>query len=200
MNWLYQKTEISDHVVKFCYLDRDENFLTFRDVVDLWADTHQDGSLFRAFHCQVLSDISYAAYKWETPCVDSFWFNRPFEFVVLNAPSLDRPEDPTAFQDQFAMAGDGQAIIEFPNIGRNAVLVAPTPSGAAVNHCHLASFIRTCSASNETLLWKQVGLSMLDRVSSTPVWLSTAGGGVAWLHVRLDDRPKYYGYKAYKSH
>ncbi|MGI9175867.1 MAG: DUF6940 family protein [Rhodothermales bacterium] len=24
------------------------------------------------------------------------------------------------------------------------------------------------------------------------MWLSTAGGGVSWLHVRLDSRPKYY--------
>jgi len=28
---------------------------------------------------------------------------------------------------------------------------------------------------------------------------STAGAGVSWLHVRLDDRPKYYGFKPYKK-
>jgi hypothetical protein len=32
-----------------------------------------------------------------------------------------------------------------------------------------------------------------------PVWLSTAGAGVSWLHVRLDDRPKYYGYRPYQE-
>ena len=36
------------------------------------------------------------------------------------------------------------------------------------------------------------------RVGVKPVWLSTAGAGVAWVHVRLDDRPKYYGYDAYR--
>jgi hypothetical protein len=30
------------------------------------------------------------------------------------------------------------------------------------------------------------------------VWLSTAGAGVPWLHVRLDDAPKYYGHAAYR--
>ena len=40
---------------------------------------------------------------------------------------------------------------------------------------------------------------MEDRVNEIPVWLSTAGGGVAWLHVRLDDRPKYYSYAPYKN-
>jgi hypothetical protein len=38
---------------------------------------------------------------------------------------------------------------------------------------------------------------MAARVSTTPVWLSTAGAGVAWLHVRLDDRPKYYSHRPY---
>jgi hypothetical protein len=39
---------------------------------------------------------------------------------------------------------------------------------------------------------------MHQRVSAKPVWLSTAGGGVAWLHVRLDDRPKYYAHAPYR--
>jgi len=39
---------------------------------------------------------------------------------------------------------------------------------------------------------------MTRRLSSRPVWLSTAGGGVSWLHVRLDDRPKYYHHAAYR--
>ena len=31
----------------------------------------------------------------------------------------------------------------------------------------------------------------------TPTWVSTAGGGVAWLHVRLDSAPKYYTHRPY---
>lgn len=32
---------------------------------------------------------------------------------------------------------------------------------------------------------------------STRGRLSTAGAGVRWLHVRVDDRPKYYHYRPY---
>ena len=46
-------------------------------------------------------------------------------------------------------------------------------------------------------LWQSVGEAMARRVGAKPVWLSTAGAGVSWLHVRLDDRPKYYGYVPY---
>jgi hypothetical protein len=31
-----------------------------------------------------------------------------------------------------------------------------------------------------------------------PVWLSTAGAGVPWLHLRLDDRPRYYGFAPFR--
>ena len=33
--------------------------------------------------------------------------------------------------------------------------------------------------------------------AAKPVWLSTSGMGVAWLHFRLDQRPKYYTYRAF---
>jgi hypothetical protein len=40
---------------------------------------------------------------------------------------------------------------------------------------------------------------MQRRLNNKPVWLSTAGAGVAWLHIRLDDRPKYYGYTPFRA-
>jgi hypothetical protein len=48
-------------------------------------------------------------------------------------------------------------------------------------------------------LWMLVGVAMQRRLNNRPVWLSTAGAGVSWLHVRLDDRPKYYGYRPYRE-
>ncbi len=47
-------------------------------------------------------------------------------------------------------------------------------------------------------LWELVGEAMQRRPSHEPVWFSPAGAGVSWLHVRLDDRPKYYGYEPYR--
>jgi len=36
-----------------------------------------------------------------------------------------------------------------------------------------------------------------QRLGERRLWISTAGGGVAWLHVRLDSSPKYYGFRPY---
>jgi hypothetical protein len=55
------------------------------------------------------------------------------------------------------------------------------------------------SVSENHALWRTVGKTLQERIAEQPVWLSTAGGGVSWLHVRLDSRPKYYGYHPYKE-
>jgi len=199
LNWQFHRNEISSNVLRYCYLDSESRVLTFKDVIDLWADIVKGGNLFRGFHCQVLSDIPFTAYKWETPVVDTARLERPFEFVALNAPRLEREEDRAAFQNQFDAFEDDGAIVSFPNLGKDAILVVPRPSSREVNHCHLASFLRTCNAADESALWRQVGLSLTERISDKPVWLNTAGGGVAWLHIRLDDQPKYYGYREFTS-
>ena len=196
MNWNFRKQEISDSVWHYVYTDSNNQTLTFRRVVKLWAG---DSDLFRGFHNQVLGEVPFRAMRWETPVVDLTRFDREFEFVVIDSPSLDRPENPSAFAEQFAAAAQDETVIQFMNLGRDATLVVPTPSGSEVNHCHLASFLATCKATDESALWHATGKAMLKRVSDKPVWLSTAGGGVAWLHIRLDDRPKYYGYPPYRE-
>ena len=63
---------------------------------------------------------------------------------------------------------------------------------------HLAAFVREAPREQVHALWARVGELVLERVSNVPLWLSTAGGGVAWLHVRLDSRPKYYTHAPYR--
>jgi hypothetical protein len=48
-------------------------------------------------------------------------------------------------------------------------------------------------------LWRVVAASMEARLGTEPTWLSTAGMGVSWLHVRLDSQAKYYGYAPYRN-
>ena len=87
----------------------------------------------------------------------------------------------------------------FSNLGRDAVMVVPCPVGSDSAYGHLASFTRDAPEPQQHELWKAVGKAMQNRLSDKPVWLSTAGMGVSWLHVRLDDRPKYYGFAPYRE-
>jgi len=77
--------------------------------------------------------------------------------------------------------------------------VVPTPLADEGCYTHLARFLRDAPRSQVDAFWRSAGLAMKDRVSSVPTWLSTAGMGVSWLHLRLDSRPKYYRYEPYKT-
>jgi hypothetical protein len=124
--------------------------------------------------------------------------SRPFEFAVLNDPGLARDADPAAFAEHFR-GRSGSDVLSFPNIGGDAIMVVPRPLAPPSTYAHLATFVRNAPESQRHALWKSVGDAMSRRLSARPVWLSTAGAGVPWLHVRLDDRPKYYGFTPYRD-
>ncbi len=103
---------------------------------------------FRAFHHRALQAVPFNAYKWETPVLDQDRWERDFEFVVLDASRLDRRQKPAAFQKHFSEADSSQECLEFLNLGKNAVMVVPTPQdlkAKKANYCHLGSFLNTCS-------------------------------------------------------
>lgn len=70
---------------------------------------------------------------------------------------------------------------------------------AVTDYGNLAAFFQNAPTDQHQALWRVVGRSVKERlVSHSPLWLSVAGGGVAWLHVRLDSSPKYYRYGPYR--
>ena len=200
--WNIDRTDISAGVQRYRFLNADSTPLSFRQAVDLWAD-EQQGEMFRLFTSLAIASSTYQALRWETPSVNAATADREFEFVLIDAPSLQRKENPRPFADPFKKqikTDPSQVHATFPNIGGNAVMVASLPTNSAgVNHCHLASYLRTADQADGNALWLAVGKAMHARLNERDVWLNTAGGGVAWLHVRLDDRPKYYHHAEYKT-
>lgn len=167
----------------------------YRDVLRSW----REDEAFCSFFVSLLADAPFAAFRWETPPVTTTTVGREFEFVLLDAPGLDRATDSQAFAEQFRSAGKDRRAIAFPNLGNDAVLVVPCPSGPPPAYAHLAAFVRQASESQVRDLWRVVGEAMETRLDTQPTWLSTAGMGVSWLHVRLDSRPKYYGFAPYRA-
>lgn len=171
-------------------MERDGVPVSFGDVMAGW----QRDSAFRAFFIEVLAQVPLEAFRWETPPVTRDTPDQPFEFVLLDAPELKRPADPADFVEHFRNAASGE-VIEFANLGGDALMVVPTPTEPGAACAHLAAFARGAPADQQHALWQRVGRALERRLGERPVWLSTAGAGVPWLHVRLDDRPKYYGYE-----
>jgi len=176
-------------------IDLGSSPVSYAEVLRLWRDDED----FRAFFLALLADAPFAAYRWETPPVTAATAGRPFEFVLLDSPTLARRPDPDAFAEHFRTPAGKRGVVEFPNLGRDAVLVVPCPAGPPSAYGHLAAFVRQAPEAQRHALWQLVGEAMRRRLDDRPVWLSTAGAGVSWLHVRLDDRPKYYGHDPYRT-
>ena len=97
----------------------------------------------------------------------------------------------------------GASVATFPNLGNDAILVAPCAT-TGLDFAHFASFIRRAPSEQAHALLAAVGAAVEKRLaekraSGSPLWVSTSGAGVSWLHVRLDDRPKYYTFAPYRS-
>jgi hypothetical protein len=165
----------------------------YLDVLDLWHTSDR----FRSFFIEILSESPFTAYRWETPPATRLTGNRPFEFVLVDSPQLAHRVDSAVFAEHFS--SDGQGIVTFENLGGDALLVVPSPRGPETAYGHLAAFTREAPSAQVHALWELVGELVRTRIGDRPIWLSTAGGGVAWLHVRLDSRPKYYAYTQYKD-
>ena len=153
---------------------------------------------FRTFINRLLADSPFAACFWETPPVTRQSAGQPFECVLIDAPALAGVSaDAGTFSRYFSQAEDG--VAGFRNLGRDAWLVAPCPRGPLHIYAHLAVFVRGAPAEQQQAFWKRVGDAVRDRLGDKPLWLSTSGLGVFWLHARLDSTPKYYTWQPYRE-
>ncbi len=189
--WTAQRTELATGL--HFTVQRDDHPATFTEVLHvLRTDTE-----FRSWLNTILAEVPFTAFRWETPAVTSTTTGQVFEFVVLDAPHLTKRPNPDAFEEHFRHSFDAE-VIDFPNLSGDAVLVVPCPIAEPSAYGHLAAFVRNAPESQRDALWARVGEAMTQRLDTAPVWLSTAGAGVPWLHVRLDNSPKYYGHAPYR--
>jgi hypothetical protein len=174
-------------------LVRGETPVSYAEVLASLRADHGFGAWFNS----QLADAPFEAYRWETPPVTTATVHRDYEFVLLDAPALDRPPDSSSFAPQLRCLAPEDRVAAFPNLGNDAFLIVPRPLAMASAYGHLAAFVREAPEPQRLDLWQAVGAALEARLGDQPVWLSTAGMGVPWLHVRLDSRPKYYGYAPY---
>jgi hypothetical protein len=167
--------------------------MTFAQVISLW---HNDEAFVAEWVAQ-LAAVPFDAYCLETPPLTKQTLNKPFECVFVASPALATLEaDPRPFQEHFK---GSRGCVVFDSLGKDALLVAPCPVSDSTCYTHLACFVRSAAKKEAYQLWRTVAQALDARLDDAPLWLSTAGLGVAWLHVRLDSRPKYYRHRPYTS-
>lgn len=154
---------------------------------------------FRAHLTGVITSSPFEAFFWETPAVVTASLGQPFEFVLVQSNSLMRLRpDPSPFAEHFAKK-TAQAVLAFPNLSGDATLIVPRAISDETNYTHLAHFLRQAPSGQVDEFWMRAAQTLRAQIASSPIWLSTAGLGVSWLHLRLDSRPKYYRHAPYQA-
>lgn len=181
------------------WIERGSERLTWRALLEGFAC---DSSFRRAFLYH-LASRDMVGFCFETPCLRAAHLDRAFEFVLVDAPELDRPRpDPSPFEEHLRFGElapeAAPSVVCFPNLGRDALLLVPTEKADSNAYGHLAAFVRSAPLAQQEELLIRVAEETQRRLSERPLWLNTAGHGVAWLHVRLDDFPKYVSYAPYR--
>ena len=169
------------------------------------TDFEAGGPLTQLF-LQSMQSCPYKAYFFECPPVSqSTLASRDFEYVLIDSPELDRITNrptPDSFADYISFGRGTNQVASFYNLGGDALLVSPCQAVTdPVVYTHLSQFSRLAPKEQQVNLWKDVarGLrSRLEKDGRRNYWLSTSGLGVYWLHIRIDQVPKYYNWLEYK--
>lgn len=197
MNWTFESTSILPENTRQRAGNKYQLFqnnkpLTVKEVIELWKNSND----FRLFYNKILKDAPFSAYFWEHPAMKNSTLDQAYEFVLIHSNSLKGIRgNQRAFQEYFKT---DQAVVSFRNLNKKSLLIAPCPELDKDFYAHLSRFVRRVSEAQIHAFWQAVGDAFEDMLDEQWRWLSTSGLGVYWLHVRIDDRPKYYTYLPYK--
>lgn len=167
--------------------------MPFARLFEAWRKSSEFQRQWVAF----LRSVPFNAYCWENPPLTVATTSGDNEFVFVESPGLSMV---AANIEPFSKELSGkQGSVSFKNLRGDALLVAPCPMDEYADYAHLAAFMRTASEDQAALFWQKIGNALGEHLSAKFTWLSTAGLGVSWVHVRLDSRPKYYRHHPYTN-
>ena len=157
---------------------------------------------FADAYSRTLAGLPYAGFFWETPPLTAERVGRPYECMVIESSAVaGLVANARPFAGLIARGQGTTEVVTGRNLGGDAELVIPCDSGQG-EYAHLASFLRTAPVAQVRDLWRRASETVqrwLDEAPDRPVWLSTSGLGVSWLHIRVDTRPKYYSHAPYRE-
>ena len=173
----------------------DEEPMTFLQVFNAW----QKNKDFVLWYNQLIAGNGlFEAIYWEHPPICNLNINNVYEMTFSDARSLRNVyADRDAFAEHFKA---DKTVVDFDNLRGDAHLVVPCPNSLVKDYTHLCAFTSRATEIEVISFWKRVGECCCNyMMGDEKRWLSTAGNGVYWLHVRLDTRPKYYKSRKYRT-
>lgn len=133
----------------------------------------------------ILRNCKFNAYYFQC---DKLNFNKMFTFTLIDAPELVNIQcDYKTFDKQLK---NTCKVCVFPNLSKNAILIAPNykiGKNTGVDYRSVAHYFKTSRIPALMKLVEAIGDNIYEGC-----YLSTSGLGVHYLHVRIENTPKYY--------
>jgi hypothetical protein len=207
-------TEKESNVLRYAATEKCKDGLPEPVTVERWAHlmTHNDTAYAQNLalnFTEILKNAPFDAYKFETKGVTSGNAGqKQFEFVLVDYPSLytfaDAKQNADTFSEHLNCLPEDAVGCVFPNLDGTSTMISPKGTALGENtYGHLAAFVRRAPKEQVNKMWRLAVQTFVDVLvaskSRDKVWFSTDGIGVAWVHFRLDPRPKYYSYKPFRQ-
>ena len=171
------------------------NNLTYYEVLDIMMT---NPLMFNNYMKEVTK--KYNTVFWECVPISYNELNKVFQFVILDAPSLSNIRQDNITFSEYFQANNSMAV-QFLSKGGDSWLVSPRYVSGK-DFSSLSRFINNASESYIMCFWCCVANTLKSKLlsnKSKKFWLSTSGLGVNYLHVRIDERPKYYNFDLFKE-
>ncbi len=135
--WIAERARIATPAGEIVTLAHGARGFSVGEVVTLW----RDDTTFRDFFIEMLAASSCEAFFWEMPPLDSGALAAAFECAIIRSNALARMR---ADDSDFAAHLRGpESIAAFPNLGGDALLIAPRKIADAECYGHIATFVRS---------------------------------------------------------
>ena len=194
--WSTEIAIVSGGVVRLTFLDTSQHKLSFDEFFQLLSSNES----FCHFFNHALANIPFNGFYWELPAITASHLADDFECVVIGSDAFSHMEaDWSPFSEHFKrLNGNNDHCVTFANLSGDAYLISPTPHLSSTPFPHLAYFVRNASTDYVIAVWRGLAKEVSRRAGEIPLWISTSGLGVHWLHIRLDRSPKYYQFAPYR--
>lgn len=150
----------------------------------------------------LLNNLNYENYYIEIRPVTYNLLNTFFEFAIIKSPIYAK-----ASYDCFKEHGINEntnGAKKFSNLSGDTTLISPcyNRNNDISTYGHIGIFLKKAMYEQIINLFKETikAFYVLSENNQNKVyWISTHGHGVPWLHIRIDDKPKYIQYNNYKN-
>ena len=155
-----------------------------------------NNEIFRNEIIQIFKKSKFENVYWEFPPYYKTTTQSKAQFVFMSTSSFGKA-DSENFKEHLSNRETGEIVV-FNNLSGDTKLISIASKNNNDMFCHIMQFMKNAPSEYKHNLLIKIGCEMLKYSNSTsPIYLSTHGHGVSWLHIRICNRPKYYTYKEY---